>query len=197
MSTGEWHFPGRPHSVLGSISEEHRNAALTAMVREYSALLNRVARSITHDTSEAEDVVQETFLRALRHHSDIAELRDAQAWLIRITWNLALDRKRWVKAHRRVDNFEEVSRSLMTSGLSADAALIAAERQAGVLGLIDSLPAKEREVFILFAVDELSTVEIAVVLKTTDSTIRSRLYRARLALRILVQKDGAPKAIGR
>jgi RNA polymerase sigma-70 factor, ECF subfamily len=150
----------------------------------------RVARSVTRDASEAEDVVQETFLRALRHHNKLPELRDTRTWLIHITWNLALDRRRRAKTRRRTDNFEEVSRSLTTGGLSADAALIGAQRHAGVLGLIDTLPAREREVFLLFAVNELSTVEIAQVLQTTDSTIRSRLYRARKALQVLIGRDG-------
>jgi RNA polymerase sigma-70 factor (ECF subfamily) len=186
MSTGEWHLPDRPNAVLGSVPEQDLNA----MIHQYSALLNRVARSVTRDAGDAEDVVQETFLRALRHHNKIAELRDARTWLIRITWNLALDRRRRAKTRRRSDNFEEVSRSLTTGGPSADAALIGAQRYAGVLDIIDTLPAREREVFLLYAVNELSTMEIAQVLQTTDSAIRSRLYRARKALQVLVGHDG-------
>jgi RNA polymerase sigma-70 factor, ECF subfamily len=186
MSTGEGFFMGRPDTVLGSVPEQDLNA----IFYRYSSLLNRVARSITRDASDAEDVVQETFLRALRHHNKLPELRDTRTWLIRITWNLALDRRRRATTGRRSDNFEEVSRSLTTGELSADAALIGAQRHAGVLAIINTLPAREREVFLLFAVNELSTVEIARVLKTTDSTIRSRLYRARKALQVLVGHDG-------
>jgi RNA polymerase sigma-70 factor (ECF subfamily) len=186
MSTGEGYLTGRPDIVLGSVPEQDLNA----IFYKYSALLNRVARSVTRDASEAEDVVQETFLRALRHHNKLPELRDTRTWLIRITWNLALDRRRRARTRRRTNNFEEVSRSLTTGGPSADAALIGAQRHAGVLGLIDTLPAREREVFLLFAVKELSTVEIAQVLQTTDSTIRSRLYRARKALQVLIGRDG-------
>jgi RNA polymerase sigma-70 factor, ECF subfamily len=190
MSTSEWHLPDRPGVVLGSIPEPDLNATFIAMVYEYSALLNRVARSVTRDASDAEDVVQETFLRALRHHNELAELRDTRTWLIRITWNLALDRKRRAKARRQTDDFEEVSRWLTTGGLSADAALIGAQRHAGILDIIDTLPTREREVFLLSAVNELSTVEIARVLQTTDSTIRSRLYRARKALQVLIRHNG-------
>jgi RNA polymerase sigma-70 factor (ECF subfamily) len=129
-------------------------------------------------------------MRALRHHNKLAELRDTRMWLIRITWNLALDRKRRVKVRREADNFEEVARTLTTGGLSPDAAVAGPQRHARVLDLIDTLPDKEREVFLLAAVNELSTVEIAVALKTTDSTIRSRLYRARTALKVLIDQDG-------
>src|ERR1700684_1373980 len=137
MSTGEGCSPGRPDIVLGSVPKQDLNAIFC----QYSAVLNRVARSVTRDASEAEDVVQETFLRALRHHNKIAELRDTRTWLIRITWNLALDRRRRAKTRRRADNFEEVSRSLTTGGPSADAVLIGAQRHAGVLDIIDALPA--------------------------------------------------------
>jgi RNA polymerase sigma-70 factor, ECF subfamily len=190
MSIGEWHLPDRPEAVLSSNPEQDLNATFIAMVYQYSALLSRVARSITRDASEAEDVVQETFLRALCHRNKLAELRDTRTWLMSITWNLALDRKRCAKTRRQTDGFDEVSRSLICGGLSADAALIDAQRHAGILDIIDTLPAREREVFLLSAVNELSTVEIARALQTTDSTIRSRLYRARKAIQVLIGHQG-------
>jgi RNA polymerase sigma-70 factor, ECF subfamily len=186
MSTGEWHLPVRSNPVLGSVSEQDLNTIVIAMVYRYSALLNRVARSVTRDASEAEDVVQETFLRVLRHHNKLAELQDARTWLVRITWNLALDRRRRARVRRQTDDFEEVARFLTTGTLSAETALIAAQRHARVLRLIDTLPVREREVFLLSAVNELSSVEIALILETTDSTVRSRLYRARKALQDLI-----------
>jgi RNA polymerase sigma-70 factor, ECF subfamily len=164
--------------VLDSVSEEDLSATFATMICQYSALLNRIARSVIRDADETEGVVQETFLRALRHHEKIAELQDTRKWLIRIAWNLALDRRRRRKAGRRTDDFEELSRSVTTTELSADASLIGAQRHAEILDLVSTLPAKERKIFLLSAVNELSTVEIALVLKTTDSTVRSRLYRA-------------------
>jgi len=186
MSTCEWHLAVRSDPVLGSVPEQDLNTIVIAMVYQYSALLNRVARSVTRDATEAEDVVQETFLRVLRHHNKLAELQDARTWLVRITWNLALDRKRRARVRRQTDDFEEVARFLTTGTLSAETELIAAQRHARVLRLIDTLPVREREVFLLSAVNELSSVEIALVLETTDSTVRSRLYRARKALQDLI-----------
>jgi RNA polymerase sigma-70 factor (ECF subfamily) len=84
---------------------------------------------------------------------------------------------------------------LPVSKLSAEEAVIAAERRTRMLFLIDTLPAREREVLLLSAVKELSTVEIALVLKTTDSTIRSLLYRARQALRFSLKQDGNLKQV--
>src|ERR1700722_4758217 len=187
MSTGEGYLTERPDIVLGSVPEKDLNAIFS----QYSAILNRVARSVTRDASEAEDVVQERFLRAIRHHNKLAQPRDTRTWLIRITWNLALDRKRRAKVRRQTDDFEEVARFLKTGALSAEAELITTQRRAEILRHIDTLPAREREVFLLSAVNELSTVEIAVILQTTDSTVRSRLYRARKALQVLIGQDGS------
>jgi len=77
---------------------------------------------------------------------------------------------------------------LPTSELSAEKRVITKQRHARILALIDTLPAREREVLLLSAVQELSTVEIALVLDTTESTIRSRLYRARHALAALLEQ---------
>ena len=70
MATCQMHVPGSPDTVLSSVPEQDLNEIIIAMFYQYSGLLNRVARSITHDTSEAEDVVQETFLRVLRHENN-------------------------------------------------------------------------------------------------------------------------------
>jgi RNA polymerase sigma-70 factor, ECF subfamily len=174
-------------------AEQADGTNVIALVHQYTGMLTRVARSVTRNASEAEDIVQETFVRVLRHHTELAELRDARTWLIRITWNLALDRKRRAKTRPQFDDFEERTRSLTACELSAEAEVIAAQYRARMLLLIDTLPAKEREVLLLSAVKELSTVEIAAVLKTTTSTIRSVLYRARQALRVLVEAESEPE----
>jgi RNA polymerase sigma-70 factor (ECF subfamily) len=187
MSTFQRQLAGPLDQAMISRSEPELGTNISALVRQYSAMLHRVARSITRDASEAEDIVQETFLRVVRHQRELAELRDAQTWLIRITWNLALDRKRRARRRPHFDDFEEMARCLPAGELSAELAVIAAERHARMLLLIDTLPVREREVLLLSLVKEQSPVEIALVLKTTDSTIRSLLYRARKTLRVLME----------
>ena len=165
--------------------------AYGALVVRYSGRLFRVAFRITGNEADAEDVVQETFLRVLRHRSKLSEVRDYRVWLVRIAWNLVLDRKRRAKTRPQVDDFEDVVRVLPTSELSAEKRVITEQRHGRILALIDTLPAREREVLLLSAVQELSTVEIALVLDTTESTIRSRLYRARHALAALLDQEGS------
>ncbi len=176
-------------SGWGSSQEHDSESAVLAMVDQYSDMLNRVARSVTRDFADAEDVVQETFLRVLRHHNKLGELRDPRTWLIRITWNLALDRKRRARSRPPADNLDDWGRVLSTEQPSAEDVVITAQRHAQILKHVDTLPAKEREVFLLSAVNDLSSVEIALLFKTTESTIRSCLYRARHALAALLEHE--------
>jgi RNA polymerase sigma-70 factor, ECF subfamily len=78
MATYKMHLRGRPDAVLGSVPEQDLNKIIIAMFYQYSVLLNRVARPITHNTTEAADVVQETFLRVLRHDNKLAELQNVR-----------------------------------------------------------------------------------------------------------------------
>jgi RNA polymerase sigma-70 factor (ECF subfamily) len=190
MSTLEGQYVGWLEANAVANAEQEARAQVTGLVEEYSATLYRVAYSVTRNAADAEDVVQETFLRVLRHLNKLGEVRDYRVWLVRIAWNLVLDRKRRAKSRPQTDDFEEVARVLPATDLSAERLAITGQRYAHILGLIDTLPAREREVLLLSAVKELSTVEIALVLKTTESTIRSRLYRARHALAALLEQGG-------
>jgi RNA polymerase sigma-70 factor (ECF subfamily) len=129
--------------------------------------------------TDVEDAVQEAFLRVLRHRDTLGEIRDHRVWLIRIVWNIVLDRKRRAKTRPETDDVSELTRVLPATGLSAEQRAAAAQHHAHVLKCVDKLPAREREVMILSAFEELSSVEIASVLGVTESSVRSRLFRAR------------------
>src|SRR6201995_185793 len=100
-------------------AEQEASAQVTGLVAEYSATLYRVAYSVTRNAADAEDVVQETFLRVLRHQNKLGEVRDYRVWLVRIAWNLVLDRKRRAKTRPQVDNFDELARVLPSVEMSA------------------------------------------------------------------------------
>ncbi|MDQ2925544.1 MAG: sigma-70 family RNA polymerase sigma factor, partial [Acidobacteriota bacterium] len=63
---------------------------LTVLVETYSALLFRVAYSVLRDSAEAEDVVQDVFVRVIEHRLSLPGVRDMRVWLVRIAWNRAL-----------------------------------------------------------------------------------------------------------
>ena len=153
--------------------------ALAALVDQYASALYRVAFSVLRNSADAEDAVQEAFLRVLRHRHALADVRDHRVWLIRIVWNLVLDRKRRAKTRPETDDVAELARVLPSTGLSAEEIAAAAQHHAHVLACVDQLPVKERQVLMLSAFEELTSVEIASVLDITESSVRSRLFRAR------------------
>lgn len=169
--------------IPDSVSERERTqaeeAALAALIDQYSATLYRVAFSVLRNSADAEDAVQEAFLRVLRHRQTLGEVRDHRVWLIRIVWNVVLDRKRRAKTRPETDDVSELARVLPAGGLSAEEIAAAAQHHAQVLDCVQLLPEKERQVLLLSAFEELSSVEIAGVLGITESSVRSRLFRAR------------------
>jgi RNA polymerase sigma-70 factor (ECF subfamily) len=160
-------------------SERAQQEALEALVDQYATTLYRVAFSVLRNQSDAEDAVQEAFLRVLRHRETLGEIRDHRVWLIRIVWNIVLDRKRRAKTRPETDDITEVARVLPAIGLTAEQRAAAAQHHSHVLACVEKLPAREREVMMLSAFEELSSVEIAAVLDVTESSVRSRLFRAR------------------
>jgi len=183
MSTGQAVFLGWMENTNSRTVEWTRQhaeeEALAALVTQYAGTLYRVAYSVLRNAGDAEDAVQEAFLRVLRHRDKLGEIRDHRVWLIRIVWNVVLDRKRRAKTRPETDDVADLVRVLPADGLSAEGRAAAAQHHSHVLICVDKLPAKEREVLLLSAFEELSSVEIAAVLKITESSVRSRLFRAR------------------
>jgi len=168
-------------------------ALVTALVTQYAGALYRVAYSVLRNSADAEDAVQEAFMRVLRHRHTLDEVRDHRVWLIRIVWNIVLDRKRRAKTRPETDDVAELARVLPCGGLSAEEIASAAQHHAKVLGCVEKLPAKERQVLMLSAFEELSSVEIAEVLGITESSVRSRLFRARILMAELLNHSRSPR----
>ena len=183
MSAGQAVFSGWMEIAEKAVYEEARKRAeeqaLTGLVSQYAGTLYRVAYSVLRNSADAEDAVQEAFVRVLRHRETLAEVRDQRVWLIRIVWNVVLDRKRRMKTRPETDDVAELARVLPAGGLTAEERVAATQHHARVLACVEQLPAKERQVLMLSAFEELTSVEIASVLGITESSVRSRLFRAR------------------
>ncbi len=183
MSAGQAVFSGWMEIANKAVVDEARKQAeeqaLAGLVSQYAGTLYRVAYSVLRNSADAEDAVQEAFVRVLRHRDTLHEVRDQRVWLIRIVWNVVLDRKRRMKTRPETDDVAELARVLPAEGLTADERVAAAQHHARVLACVEQLPAKERQVLMLSAFEELTSVEIAEVLAITESSVRSRLFRAR------------------
>ena len=153
---------------------------VAALVPAYSPLLFRVAHAVLRNRAEAEDAVQDAFLRVLAHRDRLPEVENLRVWLVRIVWRLALDRKRRITPGQMDALFLQ---SLVGASLPADQALAEANELELVLEEMDRLPAAERHVLLLCAQDEMKTAEIAAVLHRSESAVRALLFRARERLR--------------
>src|SRR5271156_3216206 len=166
--------------ALSSMQSAGLGIDLVALVETYSALLFRVAHSVLRSRAEAEDAVQDVFVRVLEHRASLATIRDMRVWLVRIAWNLALDRRRRLRPEQFDEGFVE---GLVARDQPADEALNEAHRMRSVLRELERLPKGERHVLLLSAIEELGTAEMAEVLGRSESAVRALLFRARARLR--------------
>ena len=166
--------------ALSSIEGSRSEVDLAALVETYSSLLFRVAHSVLRSGAEAEDVVQDVFVRVLEHRRSLPEVRDMRVWLVRIAWNLSLDRRRRVRPEQMDEIFVA---GLVARSVPADRAVDEARRMKAVLEEMERLPKAERHVLLLAAADELGTAEMAEVLGRSESAVRALLFRARMRLR--------------
>jgi RNA polymerase sigma-70 factor (ECF subfamily) len=164
------------------------------LMRRYNQRLYRVARAIVRDEAEAEDVMQETYVRAFAALRQFEGRSRWSTWLLRIAVNESLARVR--RRGRFVNREAEPDETLETESSAMDDERRSHEQQTGPeatasareLGAflehaIDELPDTYRAVFMLREVEELSTAETAAGLDISEELVKVRLHRARLELR--------------
>jgi len=170
--------------------------ALERLMRLHNQRLFRTARAILRDDAEAEDVVQETYLRAYRGMSLFRGEAALSTWLVRICVHEALQRRR--KARRRAEVMpirpgltaaEIEEQALVPQGDSTLAAAESGELRRRIEARIDALPDAYREVFVLRALEELSVGETAAALGLPPGTVRTRFFRARSRLREALSQE--------
>jgi RNA polymerase sigma-70 factor (ECF subfamily) len=146
-----------------------------------------LARYLLRDEHDAQDVVQEASLRALRYFDGYSG-GDPRAWLLAIVRNCSLTWRRRHRVDDRTVPFEDVA--LPADDADApDAVAVQASEQARVQKAIDSLPDEFREVIVLREVQDLSYREIGDIVGVPIGTVMSRLARARKRLAVLLQID--------
>ena len=164
--------------------------AFEAIMRRYNRLLFRTARSILKSDVEAEDALQEAYLRAWRALAAYRSESKLSTWLVRIVINEALGRLR--RSNAQVIPLESAMEStdLDTQesmqddpGQRPDGAAMRAQVRRLLETRIDSLPEAFRCVFILRAVEEMSVEEVSTALQLPEATVRTRYFRARGLLR--------------
>jgi RNA polymerase sigma-70 factor (ECF subfamily) len=154
-------------------------------------LAYRVALGVLRNPTDAEDVAQESMLRAYRNFHRLRDRDSFRAWLVRTAWRLSLDRIR--SAGRR----ERRERSAMLDQPAAAVENVAATREfeRHVAAALDALPEKLRIVMLLAAIEGYNTREVAKLLALPEGTVKSRLHAARKQLAEALRSAGVSPAV--
>lgn len=171
----------------------HRQAAFHTLVQRYQRRLFSVCHRILGSPQDAEDAVQETFVRLARHASSFRGDAQVSTWLYSIARNVCTDRVRY-SARRPAVPVEDIA---IVGSETPDADEMAASDTAGMLrDALAQLDEHSRMLLLLIAVDELTYDEAAELTGLAVGTVKSRVSRARAQLgRMLAGVDDAPEAL--
>jgi len=160
-------------------------ALFEVLMRRHNERIYRAARAIVRDEREAEDVMQQAYVNAYAHLRQFDHRAKFSTWLTRIAVNEALARVRRSGRYEPFDEEAVGAGDTMMTRQQADPERQAFARELGTLleSAVDALPDGAREVFVLRAVEGLSTAETAECLGVSEDVIKTRLSRARAALR--------------
>jgi RNA polymerase sigma-70 factor (ECF subfamily) len=163
------------HEAKELTAEAGQRTDLESCIHQHARLLFKVAYGVLRNSHDAEDVVQETFLRA--HRDGFHGVRDPQAWLATIAFRLAVDRK------RKPEALDIAAMDLPASGPDAEHLAMRRQQVQHLRTLIASLPEDLRYPLVLSAVEELNSRQIGDILGIPESSVRGRLMRARQLLK--------------
>ena len=189
-----------PHRLPSGVARDDEHVLVAAakrgdvhafeeLVNRYEAKIFRLTMNITRNREDAEDAMQDAFLKSYAHLKDFQEDSRFYTWLVRIAANEALMRLR--KRRPNQFSFDEpvegeedlMPRELQDWGPSPEQRFAQTEMHEILSEVIDKLEPDFRVVFVLRDVEELSTEETAKVLGISVPAVKSRLLRARLKLR--------------
>ena len=149
-------------------------------LRECQRVVYQVALGVLRDPADAEEITQDAFLRAYRKLPSLREPEKFRSWVVRMSFRLALNRRRaMARARRRDTSWLEV---IPPPTRNAETLVAEREFHARLRQEIDRLPEKLRAVLLLGCVQELNGPDIASLLGIPEGTVRSRLYLARKEL---------------
>jgi RNA polymerase sigma-70 factor (ECF subfamily) len=151
-----------------------------ARLAETSTLAFRVAYSVLRHREDAEDVAQDAFAKAYRSFRQLRDRTAFRAWLVRMTWRMALDRQR---TNQRRLSRESSSSDRLAPAATTEEEMAGRERAAQLWAAIDALPEKLRLVMILAGIEGHNVREVASLLNVPEGTVKSRLFLGRQRLK--------------
>jgi RNA polymerase sigma-70 factor (ECF subfamily) len=167
------------------------------IMRRYNQRLYRVARAILRDDAEAEDVMQDAYVRAFEHLHQFARRAPFAAWLTRIAVHEALGRLRLRSRNQQLEDIEqegELDMNMVEASLDPEQCASRAELGHLLEEAMLALPAQYSTVVMLRDIEELSTSETAAALDLTEQNVKVRLHRGRAMVRGWLFARVGPKA---
>ena len=194
-----WTEVGSGEAVLISRCAAGEEMACTELVNEYQRMVFHLALHMLGDHDEALDLSQEVFLNVFRTIGRFRGQSSLRTWIYRIVVNQARNRQRWWRRRHRADQVSLEERIEKTGDMPPASELDGPDRMFGqrelarrIWGALDELPFEQRTVMILREIDGLSYEEIAFSLGVAVGTVKSRLTRAREALRSQLREADRP-----
>ncbi len=155
--------------------------AFDALYEKYKNILLRMAYLVSGQIFDAEDIVQETFVKCFLHISELKKEEGFQSWLFQILYRTAYRQAK--KRKREIPDEDIAIRTDATDGVTSLDRIIQTENERLVNQAVQSLDFKHRAVVVLYYYNEMATKEIARILGCTEGTVKSRLFAARKKLR--------------
>jgi RNA polymerase sigma-70 factor (ECF subfamily) len=186
-------------------------SALETLITKYATRVYRLAFGICRNAADAEEVVQDVFLAVFRKHETFEGRAAVGSWIYRITANTALNKRRGKRRELetsleatleaslptyRPDGHREGERAFLCTDWSStpEHELLSGETRDVLRRAIDGLPAHYRAVLVLRDIEELTNEEAAAILGESVASVKSRLHRARMALREQLTRHAARMA---
>lgn len=153
----------------------HNKIDIVKIVEKYSDTLMRVSFTYLKNTSDAEDIIQEVFLKLIDNPQSFENDIHEKAWLIRVTINACKNRLKtaWFRK---------------TQSLNYDIAYDFTPKETEVVNAVLDLPVKYRSIVLLFYFEGYSLSEVSQILKLKESTVGSQLHRARNILKLKLKE---------
>lgn len=175
---------------------EGDRAAFQQLMRLHNSALFRAARSVVRDEADAEDVLQDAYLAALRHIGDFRGESRLATWLTRIVINKALGRLRSRRRDNVIELLDDRGQGVLMDrvmgedlGTSPEQSAMRTQLRGLLEHQIDALPLAYRTAFILREVEEMTIEEAAECLAIPAATVRTRVFRARALLRASLAEE--------
>jgi len=163
------------------------SAAFEQIILRYETRVMTIAARLMGARDDARDVAQEVFLRAFKYLHRLDASKPFEPWLIRITINVCRDAAR-LRQRRRATFVDIGDSETVDSAPDPYADLARKQEQRALQQALESLPEKERLAIVLRDVEGLTTAEVATILQSSETTVRSQVSRGRVRLKLALDR---------